>query len=699
MQARNGAQRRRPNHPPADGAAPRPPSRALPMLAAAFAIGTIVLTAVESPVALTYVFTEGLPVLAIIAAATLPGCGVMHVLRASDPSPMCRGIFGAGLALGLLGPLELLLGVVGRLDRTSWVEAFAVLVVLGVVLLRRSLLRLLSSEITITPPPLLRAHAWLLVLVPFVAVLLVAATAPPGILWREEGFGYDVLEYHLAVPREFFDAGRITYLPHNVYSNFPMNAEMLYLLAMVLKGDPFEAAVFANMFNAAAALLTIVAAWAAARPFGQRAAALAAILIGSCGWLVYLSGLAYVENLMLLFTTLALGAGLRAVHNRTEPSDAPAASRVPWALAAGVFAGLACGCKYTAIVLVAFPIGVLLLIGVRQSLRNMLIAVGVYSAGVLVAFAPWLAKNAVLCGDPVFPLASATIGHYPPGWDADSAARWNEGHRPPAHARSLVGRASAIAYEVLAEPRVGPLLWILGGVAVVLGGRHRRTLAAILVVQIVLWATLTHLVGRFAVPIVPVLVLLAASGMQRVHARAAIVLWCGVVLTVGASLYHTGRLYYDQTRVPTESGYEERLPLSWSVDWFLGGQWPGTEYLAYLNRTLPPTSRILLVADARSFYVQRPHDYCVVFNANPLAEAARAPATPADVVAWLRRSGYTHVYVNWLEMDRLRRTYGFWPEIPSQVFEAMRDHGLRRLRDFRLGPGGAPYATIYEVVP
>ena len=41
---------------------------------------------------------------------------------------------------------------------------------------------------------------------------------------------FDVLEYHLQGPKEYFQAGRIAFLPHNVYTNMPFGVEMLHLL-------------------------------------------------------------------------------------------------------------------------------------------------------------------------------------------------------------------------------------------------------------------------------------------------------------------------------------------------------------------------------------------------------------------------------------------------------------------------------------
>ena len=70
---------------------------------------------------------------------------------------------------------------------------------------------------------------WLWLAVPFVLAILLAAMLPP--------LDFDVREYHLQAPKEFFQQGRITFLPHNVYANMTLGTEMLSLLAMVLTGD------------------------------------------------------------------------------------------------------------------------------------------------------------------------------------------------------------------------------------------------------------------------------------------------------------------------------------------------------------------------------------------------------------------------------------------------------------------------------
>ena len=70
-------------------------------------------------------------------------------------------------------------------------------------------------------------------------------------------------------------------------------------------------------------------------------------------------------------------------------------------------------------------------------------------------------------------------------------------------------------------------------------------------------------------------------------------------------------------------------------------------------------------------------------------------------MTWLRHKGYTHVLVNWSELRRLTRTYGFSPAIGyedlHERFEGMTAAGLNLLRAFPYPTINARYVELYEV--
>ena len=67
---------------------------------------------------------------------------------------------------------------------------------------------------------------------------------------------FDVKEYHLGGPKEWFQTGSIHFLPHNVYTSFPFLTEMLLLVGMVLTGDWFWGASAGQFVLASFGVLT-----------------------------------------------------------------------------------------------------------------------------------------------------------------------------------------------------------------------------------------------------------------------------------------------------------------------------------------------------------------------------------------------------------------------------------------------------------
>src|SRR5262249_47502340 len=83
--------------------------------------------------------------------------------------------------------------------------------------------------------PLSRGH-WVVLatLIPFLLAMLLASILPST--------DFDVNEYHFQGPKEYFQAGCVKFLEHNVYTSFPFATEMLTLLSMVLRDDWYRGA-------------------------------------------------------------------------------------------------------------------------------------------------------------------------------------------------------------------------------------------------------------------------------------------------------------------------------------------------------------------------------------------------------------------------------------------------------------------------
>jgi hypothetical protein len=411
--------------------------------------------------------------------------------------------------------------------------------------------------------------SWLwLAAVPFLAIAAVGASLLPGCLWMppsgvarpgesmvprslwwpSDPHPYDVVSYHLQIPREFYQVGRIVGLHHNVFSYFPMNQEMHYLGAMELCGGPWAGMYVCQFLSLLMMLLAVLAVSALVlehfgeAPPGQRraAATIAGVLAAAAPWTAMLGSVAYVESGLLLFGTLTAAWALCGARG------GPGFLR-RLALA-GVLAGLAAGVKYTALpLLVAIPVALLVL---PSSLRwkESLSGCAVFVAAAAAVLAPWLLRDWIWTGNPVFPLAMGFWGHA--HFTLQQVQRFVQAHAPAANQAGWSGHALALWRQILANWQFAFVV-IPAGFVAALGCRKfaARFLLILLLGQAIFWIGFTHLEGRFfcpAIPLAAAAVGLALAG-RRIWAGlglALVTVACGLIGLIPAlnwELHHSGQ--------------------------------------------------------------------------------------------------------------------------------------------------------------
>lgn len=661
----------------------------------AVSILTLVSVGLVSPFALVSVLLDAVPAIVVLLPPVLFGAAVIPYLRLGKLPTAWRFLLGAALGLGTLSTLVFLGGLFGWLQRWVWVAIVVVEMVGGAMAIRARRPAADSEDENDGVPEKSNARhgidpLWLIVL-PFLLLGVLVTTNAPGFIWQEEGYGYDVLEYHLQVPKEYYQAGRISYLPHNVYGSFPSVVEMLYLLNMVLLEDDVDTGTSANLIHFSFALLTVYAAWVLGSLWSRRAGVVSGVAMATTGWLGYLSGLAYVENGMIFFGLAATAVLLRSSRH-TPDEAAPGESlrrRRGYIALAGLFAGFACGCKYTAIPMIAGPLLIATFLLPKQTIRHKFENGLIFALLALVSFSPWLIRNMALTGNPVFPLVNRVFDASPEGWGPEQTDRWERGHQPGESERTIVGRLQALWRHVPADglQRFGPAILLLGLVGL-LGRKRDRTdliLVVILSLQLVVWLFATHLYARFAVVFLIPLTLLAGRGVMDGGRRANLLI---SVLCVGACW----NFYFAAKLVGSEGA------LGGPGSSFYDGDQPGYEYFKLVNDELPGYAKILLVGEARAFYFRRPVSYNVVFNRNPFAQVVRTSRSERQILDWLADEGYTHVLVNWLEIQRLRTSYGFPAEIDEALFERLALAGLSPLRHYNLPGSNMRQVSVYAVL-
>jgi hypothetical protein len=286
-------------------------------------------------------------------------------------SALATLLYGLGLGFGCLGLLVLFLGLLGWLQTTV---IYALMILLTAVT-HQPVIRFLPRIRPSRPSKL----AWLYLSLA-VGMALSIALLPPT--------SWDDLFYHLNGPKLYLEAGRIIAgidIPH---LNFPSLFEMLFMLAMALRGDVTAKLLHFGFHGLLAGLVYLVARdlFHVPRP------GTAVLILYSLPMLLSLGAQAYNDLALAFYQVAALG--VLAQWQQTENRR--------WLLLCGIWCGLAMGLKYTSFV-TPLTIAILVIWHFRHSpllMRRPLLTIALPAA--LVA-APWYIKNWLFTGNPFYP--------------------------------------------------------------------------------------------------------------------------------------------------------------------------------------------------------------------------------------------------------------------------------------------------------
>jgi hypothetical protein len=271
---------------------------------------------------------------------------------------------------------------------------------------------------------------------------------------------------------------------------------------------------------------------------------------------------------------------------------------------------------------------------------------------------PWLVRNELAAGNPVFPqLASVFGGGH---WSAEQHARWTGGHRFDG---SFIDRVKLLLLPDPGGPHLGgtsmrgllhPHWGVLGAlclVAGVVGPIVRRNavvvaLAVGLGLQVVAWLALTHVQSRFLVPVALAGGPLIAVSLARLGGRGV---WVAVALAVVQGGW--GVWAYSK-----EGRGRPGLAIAPGVGIFTGAIDPKASPQGVVNFGLPEgAGRVLLVGDGAPLYYLPGPAYTTTWDAGLLMEVIEAnPGDAAAQAAALRAAGVRWLVVDEVELSRLR---------------------------------------------
>lgn len=452
---------------------------------------------------------------------------------------------------------------------------------------------------------------------------------------------FDVLVYHLAIPETYLRAHKIIPLPHNFFSNYPLNTEMLFTLGLLLKGDTL-----AKLIHFLFGLLSALSIYSLARKYLSKEVAWLSILIfTSMPMFPFFSAVAFNDLALVFYEVMAVFAFLNWQESR----------RHGWLWMSGVFCGLALGVKYLGgFCLLILTLNILWVSRKERMLKNTLF----FLVFAILPLLPWLIKNAFFVGNPIYPFLFGGIG-----WNAFLAERYYQEMNSynisaPFLLKPFILLADlSLKWTIGERPQIpiGPLFLAYLPFLPLARPINRivKYLLIFCVLFYLLWAYICA-ADRFIIPCVTLLCIVVAyiiTQLKNKFPRSYYLSLMIIFLTLSFNSYTIAHTIW-------QNSYFLPLQVSKQLE-FLEKKSPYAfrEYYSainFINHHLPQNAKILFIGEVRSYYCQRELLVNTQFDSTIVVDLIRQSVNLDDLLERLKKQNVTHVLYNegmaqWLE--------------------------------------------------
>lgn len=415
--------------------------------------------------------------------------------------------------------------------------------------------------------------------------------------------------YHLSAPMRWLWDGSLSYLPTYTHTNAGLAFEMSYLIALA-----FDAVLGAKLLHYGTGVLALVAVMACSRRLGSLAggaAAVSALMISTpILQAPFLFTVAYADFPVCL--SMMVGVLLWLAWRETHES------KLLWCIA--LFAGFTASFKFTA--LAVLPAWALLVaFELRQQGRRPvpgLIDLLKFGTIAIIPTLPWFARNWILTGNPLYPMASSFIPSL--DWSAEQGlvfSKYIKLYSWGVASGSGLGESTRklllVATALVVAAGSGVIYWLVKDLKL-------RLLLGFAAVYVLICIALTGLLFRYWLPgaicVLLVILVAAAHAFRHALSQPALQYAPGIVLmmvALGVQASHEVQrdTFLRDLRVATGISLHETETLD---D-------PAEQMWRYIQRDTEKDARILVAAfyqthGASSFGCFRAQRYCLTTDSH-----------------------------------------------------------------------------------
>ena len=523
---------------------------------------------------------------------------------------------------------------------------------------------------------------WVLLLfliVLFFSIIILASVPPVS---------RDALTHHLIVPKLYLQHGSIYEIPSIVFSYYPMNLDLLYMIPLYFGND-----IAPKFIHFIFALLT---AWLIFCYLRKRLdmgwALVGGIFFLSLPIIVKLSITVYVDLGLIFFVTASILSLLKWIESRYQ---------IKFLILSAACCGLALGTKYNGLIVLFILTVFIPFVFISNSKKNLNLekpedkesslqiqfkAFGfgaIFFIVALLVFSPWMIRNYVWKANPIYPLYNnvfnrpklvspaaqtdnQTLGPAagPQQTSKANSTRWS----PFAIRKVIYGESwweiALIPVRVFFQGqddnpkyfdgKLNPFLFFLPFFAFIHLKKNPATLRTekkifiFFIILFLLYAfSTTGIRIRYVAPIIPPLVILAILGLHQIagmitNRKVTRPAWIGsgvIVLMVTIIIALNASYILKQFRYVDPFSY---ISGRVSRDTYIAKYRPEHSIYQYVNRTLPDNVKILgLFLGNRRYYSDRE----LFFGVNKFKKIIDRVDSTKILINDLRESGFTHLII------------------------------------------------------
>ena len=497
----------------------------------------------------------------------------------------------------------------------------------------------------------------------------------------------DSLTHHLAVPKLYLNHGGMYEIPSVIFSYYPMNLELLYLIPLYFGND-----IVPKYIHFVFALLTafLVHGYLKKRT-NTLFALLGALFFLSIPVIVKLSITVYVDLGLIFFSTASLIFLFKWIEY---------GFRLKHLFFSALFCGLALGTKYNALI-VFFLLSMFVMFAYSRISRNegnqpgpirksstvslkALFFGALYIFIVLLVFSPWMIRNYVWTKNPVYPLYQTFFGRLNSGpvpveqdRGDNSIVQPKKDNRDkewsPFAIRRIIYNESLMQTVLVPiriffegednnpkyfDGKLSPFLFILPFFAFLRikqdspSLKIEKEILLLFSILFILFAfAKTDMRIRYIAPVIPPLVILSVMGLHNIFsllsARFPVLsgrmLSCCLFFFLAVIISINGIYVLQQFRVINPVGY---LLGDMGRDEYIEKYRPEYAAIKYANNNLSEDAKILcFFLGNRRYYSDRE----MLFDETILMNSLRRSDKPEIIVSDMKKKGITHLII-WYDM-------------------------------------------------